>query len=165
MQCIIDRQVCAATSHSAPRRSSLRESAKADGHRRRTMRTLLSLLGYPTATQYDFPVGYVANDGTAGSRLSHGWALLTKMLASGRNQLGSSNVQTRTPTTSSRVDTCTYRGAPHSPQKARVTSFPESAFATYSLGEPRTMWNSAAGMRTEAMCGAPLWRWQSRQWH
>jgi hypothetical protein len=97
--------------------------------------------------------------------LSHGCALFTKMLASGRNQLGSSNVQTRTPTISGRVDTCTYRGVPHSSQKARVISFPESAFATYCLGVPRINLNSVAGMRTAATCGAPLWRWQSRQWH
>jgi hypothetical protein len=38
---------------------------------------------------------------------SHGCALLAKMLASGPNRLASSNVQTRTPTTSGRVDTCT----------------------------------------------------------
>ena len=30
---------------------------------------------------------------------------------------------------------------------------------------PRTTRKSAADRRTAATCGAPLWRWQSRQWH
>ena len=59
-----------------------------------------------------------------------GWALSTKMAASGRNQLGSSSVPTLIPTRSGRAETRRKSMQPHSGQNARDTSLPLSALFT-----------------------------------
>jgi hypothetical protein len=54
-------------------------------------------------------------------------------------------------------------GVPHSEQKLRVARLPLPARTEYVLGVPLIAMSDARTMKPEAK-GAPLERWQSRQW-
>jgi hypothetical protein len=55
------------------------------------------------------------------------------------------------------------RGEPQSEQKLRVASLPLPARTEYDFGVPVIVVSDARTMKPEAK-GAPLERWQSRQW-
>jgi hypothetical protein len=55
------------------------------------------------------------------------------------------------------------RGEPQSEQKLRVASLPLPARTEYDFGVPVIVMSDTRTMKPEAK-GAPLERWQSRQW-
>jgi hypothetical protein len=65
--------------------------------------------------------------------------------------------------TSGAVSPRVNRGEPHSEQKLRVASLPLLARTEYVFGVPVIVTSDTRTMKPEAK-GAPLERWQSRQW-
>ncbi|MDB6011613.1 MAG: hypothetical protein JWL65_3863 [Gammaproteobacteria bacterium] len=65
--------------------------------------------------------------------------------------------------TSGAVSPRVNRGEPQSEQKLRVASLPLLARTEYVFGVPVIVMSDTRTMKPEAK-GAPLERWQSRQW-
>ena len=65
--------------------------------------------------------------------------------------------------TSGAASPCVNRGEPQSEQKLRVASLPLLARTEYVFGVPVIVMSNTRTMKPEAK-GAPLERWQSKQW-
>ena len=65
--------------------------------------------------------------------------------------------------TSGAVSPSVNRGEPQSEQKLRVASLPLLARTEYVFGVPVIVMSNTRTMKPEAK-GAPLERWQSKQW-
>jgi hypothetical protein len=65
--------------------------------------------------------------------------------------------------TSAAISPRVNRGEPQSEQKLRVASLPLLARTEYIFGVPVIVMSDTRTMKPEAK-GAPLERWQSRQW-
>ena len=85
------------------------------------------------------------------------------MSRSGSNLDGSSRVGKRIDITSGAASPLVNRGEPQSEQKLRVARLPLPARTEYVVGAPVIAISETRTMKPDAK-GAPLERWQSRQW-
>ena len=81
----------------------------------------------------------------------------------GLNSDGLSSVEKRMDMTSGATSPRVNRGEPQPEQKLRVASLPLPARTEYVVGVPVICTSDTETMKPEAK-GAPLERWQSKQW-
>jgi len=98
----------------------------------------------------------------AWSRQTQACALDVQMSSMGRNADGSSSVGKRMDM-KSEASLRANSGVPQSGQKLRIARLPLPARTEYVFGAPVTPVSATRTMTPEAK-GAPLERWQSRQW-
>jgi hypothetical protein len=94
---------------------------------------------------------------------TQGWALDVQMSSIGRKSLGSSRVVNLMDMTSGAASPLVNNGLPQVEQKVRVAKAPLEARTEWEAGEPVTTTALVETITPEAN-GAPLERWQSRQW-
>jgi hypothetical protein len=85
------------------------------------------------------------------------------MSSIGWNSDGSFSVAKRMDMTSGATSPCVNRGEPQLEQKLRVARLPLPARTEYAFGVPVIEMSDTRTIKPEAK-GAPLERWQSRQW-
>jgi hypothetical protein len=96
-------------------------------------------------------------------RQTHGCALAVQMSSIGWNSEALSRVGKRTDMKPGLASPRVNKGEPHCAQKLRVATAPLLALTEWVLGVPVISMPDSATMKPEAN-GAPLERWQSRQW-
>lgn len=94
---------------------------------------------------------------------TQGWALDVQISIIGRKPSGSSRVVNLMDMTSGATSPFVKSGLPQVEQKVRVVAAPLEARTAWDAGEPVTTTALVETMTPEAN-GAPLERWQSRQW-
>jgi hypothetical protein len=101
--------------------------------------------------------------GRVASRQTQPGALEVHMSSAGANPEGSSSEGNRMDMNCGLASLRVNRGVPHSGQKLRVASLPLLARTEYALAVPMISRSLLATTTPDAK-GAPLERWQSRQW-